>query len=205
MKLYGRKSSINVMKAAWTLGELGIAAERIDEDGSVGSIDTPEYRAINPHAIVPTLDDDWVIVMQSNTIVRYLAAKYSDGDLWPADPAGRAEADRGMDWQATEVWFAMTPVFWGLVRTPPEKRDMAKIQAGIEGLAGNFTILNDHLAGRDYFAGDHFTMGDIPLGAACYRYYAMEIERPALPHVEAWYARLQERAPYREFVMLPLV
>ena len=48
-----------------------------------------------------------------------------------------------------------------------------------------------------------FTMGDIPAGAQLYRYFTLDIERPSLPNVEAWYARLQERSAYREHVMVP--
>ena len=65
-------------------------------------------------------------------------------------------------------------------------------------------ILDAHLDGRRFVAADHHTIGDIAAGAACYRYHALEIERPKLPSIAAWYARLQERAPFRTHVMIPL-
>ena len=46
-------------------------------------------------------------------------------------------------------------------------------------------------------------MADIPAGTTLYRYFEMEIERPVLPRVEAWYARLKDRPAYRQHVMIP--
>jgi len=202
--LYGRKTSINVQKSVWMLGELKLEFEWIDKDGGVGSIDTPEYRKINPWAIVPTLDDDGVMIRQSNAIVRYLARTYSDGELWPGDPAILADADRWMDWQATEVWSKMTPVFWGLIRTPADQRDNDLIKRSVDLMHKEFSLMNSHLAEKSYVTGSDFTMGDFPLGAATYRYFSLPIERPSLTNLEAYYARLQERDAYREFVMVPL-
>lgn len=204
MKLYGRNSSINVMKVLWTMAELGLSAERVDEDGVFGTIDTPEYRLLNPTARIPTLDDDGVIITQSNAIVRYLAAKHSAGDLWPLDPTERAETDRFMDWQNVEVNGHLTPVFWGLIRTKHEDRNWDAINAGIKNVAEDFSILDNHFANRPYIAGENFTMGDIPMGATCYRYFALDIDRPELPNVQTWYERLCERDGFRKHVMQPL-
>lgn len=204
LTLYGRNSSGNVQKATWALGELGLQCERVDEEGVFGSIDTPEYRKINPTVRVPTLIDGGHVVRQSNTIVRYLFCKHSKGDKWPENLLERASAEEWMDWASIENAANMVTVFWGLIRTKPEDRDMAAIKKGVEGLNRDFTILNDHLAGKQFVVGDRFTMGDVPVGVNAYRYFALDIERPKLPHLEAWYGRLSERTAYREHVMLPL-
>ena len=81
---------------------------------------------------------------------------------------------------------------------------MAAIDAAAERLGGLWQVLDQHLAGRSFVAGERFTMGDVPVGAACYRYHALPIERPRLRKIEAWYARLRERAPFREHVMIPV-
>src|SRR6266705_547525 len=137
-------------------------------------------------------------------IVRYLAAKHGAGTLWPNDLRQRADADRWMDWATSTVAPALTPVFWGLIRTPPEKRNMAAIEADAEKVGQAFQVLEQSLEGRDHVAGKSFTMGDIPLGTFVYRWYALEVKRPRLAKVEAYYQRLQRRAPYKEHVMLPL-
>jgi glutathione S-transferase len=204
LKIYGRESSSNVQKVMWAVGELGLEHERIDEKGTFGSIDTPEYRELNPWARIPTLEHDGIVVRQSNTIVRYLCAKYAKDSLWPEDLVERAEAESWMDWQITENAAHMVPVFWNLIRTKPEDRDHDAVDKGVEGLNHDFSILNDHLADRKYVVGEHFTMGDIPPGVSAFRYFNLHIIRPSLPHLEAWYQRLTHREAYRQYVMLPL-
>lgn len=203
LKLWGRNTSINVQKAAWAVAETGLAFERVDVGGPYGGNREPSYLAMNPNGLVPVLQDDDLVLWESNAIVRYIAATHAKG-LWIEDPAERALADRWMDWQATTMNQAMTPVFWGLIRTPAEQRDKKAIDAGIAKLHELFGILDAHLADRDYVAGARFTMGDIPVGAACYRYHALPIDRPGLSRLEAWYGRLQDRAAYREQVMIPI-
>ena len=204
LTIWGRSNSVNVQKVMWAVAELGVPHQRIDAGGAFGGLDTAEYGAMNPNRKIPVIDDDGVIVWESNTIVRYLAATYGAGGLWPADPALRAQADQWMDWMLTTVSPVMHPVFWGLVRTPPEQRDTAAIDAATKDLGEIFAILDGHLEGRTFVAGDDLTMGDIPVGAACYRYNVLPIERPSLPNMAAWYDRLQERAAFRAHVMIEL-
>jgi glutathione S-transferase len=204
LRIWGRTNSINVQKVMWTVGELGLAHERIDAGGAFGRLDTEEYGRLNPNRRVPTIEDDDTVVWESNAIVRYLTARYGAGGLWPEDPAERARGDMWMDWITAELIPDMTPVFWGLIRTPAERRDQTAIDAAVKRLADKWRLLDGWLAGREYVAGDRLTMGDVPAGAACYRYHELPIERPTLPNVAAWYARLRERAPFREHVMIPL-
>jgi glutathione S-transferase len=159
---------------------------------------------MNPNGRVPTIEDDGFVLWESNSIVRYLSAKHGAGTLWPDDLRQRADADRWMDWATSTVAPAITPVFWGLIRTPPEKRDPKAIDEGTGKLGQVFQVLEQSLEGRDYVAGKPFTMGDIPLGAFVYRWYSLEVKRPRLPRVEAYYLRLQQRPAYNKHVMLPL-
>ncbi|MGH6912816.1 MAG: glutathione S-transferase family protein, partial [Geminicoccales bacterium] len=184
LKIWGRTNSINVQKVMWAVGELGLEHERIDAGGAFGGLDTDAYGRLNPNRKVPTVEDGELVVWESNACVRYLAARYGAGTLWPEDPAQRAVADMWMDWQQTTLLSDMFVVFWGLIRTPEDKRDHAAIEAAAKRLGGLWPMLDDRLATRRFVAGDAFTMGDIPLGAVCYRYYGLPIEWPRLPHVE---------------------
>ena len=204
LKLWGRINSINVQKVLWALAELGVGYERTDAGLQFGVVNEPFYRKMNPNGRVPTIEDDGLVLWESNAIVRYLAAKHGAGTLCPGDPKQRADADRWMDWATSTVAPAITPVFWGLIRTPVEKRDPKAIEDGIEKLGQAFQVLEQSLEGRDYVAGKSFTMGDIPLGTFVYRWNALEVKRPSLPRVEAYYKRLQQRPAYRKHVMLPL-
>lgn len=203
--VWGRKNSINVQKVMWTLGELGLAHERKDAGGPFGGLDTAEYGALNPNRLVPAIvDSDGTVVWESHSIVRYLAARYGTGRLWPEDPAARAAADRWLDWMQTTLLPDLAPVFIGLVRTPAAQRDTVRIAEAARAMGETWRILDAHLAGRRFVAGDTPTMGDIAVGAACYRYHALDIERPRLANVAAWYDRLRERPPFRTHVMIPL-
>lgn len=196
MKIYGRVTSSNVMKALWTADELGLDYERIDAGLSFGVVDTPEYRAMNPNGRVPTVVDGDLVLWESNAIVRYFAAKHDAGGLWPEDIAVRADLDRWMDWQQTTQNPAFTPVFWGLVRTPEAERDTAAIQAAVDTSNGLMKFLEARMVGRDWIGGDRLTMADIPFGPALHRYFNLPFERPDLPNLRGLYDRMCERPAY---------
>jgi len=202
LKVWGRRNSINVQKVMWAIGELGLAHEHIDAGGSFGGLDTDEYGAMNPNRRVPVIDDDGTVVWESHAIVRYLAAKYGAGSLWPEDAGIRARSDMWTDWVLADLQAAFIGLFWNLYRTPEDQRNWNLIRQGIARSAILFQLLDRHLAEHAFIAGDALTIGDIPAGAQLYRYFELEIDRPSLPNVEAWYARLQEREPYRTHVMV---
>ena len=204
LKVWGRANSANVQKAMWCIGELELPHERVDVGLQYGGNDQDWYLAMNPNGRVPTIQDDGFVLFESNVIVRYLAAKHGAGTLWPAEPQARALADLWMDWQQTTLLAPMTTVFWNLVRTPEPERDMAAVARDIAVCGTLFGRLDAWLGTRRYVAGDRFTMGDIPVGAMTYRWYSMDVPRPSLPNLEAWYGRLQERPAYRRHVMLPV-
>ena len=203
LKIWGRVNSVNVKKALWAAEELGLKYQRIDAGLQFGVNKTPDYLRVNPTGLVPTIDDDGFTLWESHTIVRYLAAKHGAGTLWPTDLRARADAERWMDWAFT-FQSAMRNVFWGLIRTPPEKRDANAIEEGRRKSAELLAIPESVLAAQPYIAGASFTMGDIPLGCEVQRWMRVPIERPAFPNVHAWFDRLRERPAFRTFVDIPL-
>ena len=204
LTIWGRTNSSNVQKVMWTLAEIGLAHRRIDAGGEHGGLTTDAYGAMNPNRRVPTIDDDGFVLWESNVIVRYLAARYGQGGVWPTRVEDRAVADQWMDWQQTTLAPDMRTVFWGLVRTPPERRDQTRIDAAAENLNEIWGRLDWHLKGRDFVVGDSLAMGDIPVGVMCHRYYALPVPRAELEHLSAWYERLKKRGAFRAHVMLPL-
>jgi len=203
LKIWGRTNSVNVKKALWCIEELGLQYERVDAGMQYGVVNTPEYRKMNPNGLVPTIEDDGFVLWESHSIVRYLAAKHGAGTLWPRDERTRADANRWMDWTFTFL-NAFRPVFWGLVRTPAEKRDLSAIEEGRKKSAELLGMLDRALVERKYVAGDAFCMGDIPIGCHAQLWMRLPIERPGLPNLEAWFERLCERPAYRKIVDIPL-
>lgn len=204
MKIWGRANSINVQKVLWAADECGLKYERVDVGGAFGGNDKPWYLKMNPNGIVPTIDDGGRVIWESNSCVRYLAAKYAAGTLWSNDPGQRSEAERWMDWQLSVISRGMGIIFWGLVRTPPDKRDMAAINEAIADTGKLWARLDGHLADRPYVAGAHLTMGDIPAGCMAYRWFALDIVRPDLKNLKAWHDRLATRPAYAEHVMVKM-
>lgn len=203
--LWGRATSSNVMKALWALEELGLPYERRDVGGKFGQTDTPAYRAMNPTGLVPTLQEGDFTLWESNAICRYLCHAHAPhSPLWPQDPQARGRIDRWMDAQQTVLNRPMGVVFWGLVRTPPEKRDAATIAQGIADTAKAYALIGEELTKHPYVAGDRLTLADIPWGVHVHRWFTMAFDRPDVPGLRAWYDRLLERPAYRAHVARPL-
>lgn len=204
LTIWGRNNSTNVKKVLWCAEEIGLAYEWIPAGGSFGLTADPEYRALNPTGLVPTIRDGDFVLWESNAIVRYLSGRYADGTLAPSEPTVRAAADRWMDFATSSLAGPFRDVFWGTVRTPPEKRDLAAIDAGREKCGALLAIVDQALSRQRWLSGTEFGMGDIPLGCLAYGWFEMPIERPDLPHLAAWYERLRERPAYQKAVMIGL-
>jgi glutathione S-transferase len=198
IKIWGRNTSSNVQKVMWAIGEIGLPHERIDVGGAFGKNREAAYLAMNPNGLVPTLEEeDGFLLWESNSIVRYLAAKHKSAVLEPADLRMRALASKWMDWQLAVLGPAITPVFWGMIRTPPEKRDYTAIEEGKKKTTAAIQMMDDQLAKTAYLAGDMFSYGDIPVGIMAYRYRQLVPERPALPNFERWYGAIAARPAYK--------
>jgi len=205
LKIWGRKNSSNVRKALWCAEELGLTYEAVDAGGAFGVVDTPEYRALNPNGRIPLIEDDGFVLWESNTIVRYLAARHAAGTAWyPNNVRARASAEKWMDWTTSTFAEPFRHLFWGVLRTPAEQQDWDKINAALNSCGELLAVVDQALAEHPYLSGDEIGMGDIPLGSFIYAWFEMPIERPPLSNLQAWYTRLQQRPAYRKAVMTAL-
>jgi glutathione S-transferase len=166
-------------------------------------LDDPGFLAMNPHGRIPVIDHDGLVVWESHAIIRYLAARYGAGTLWPPDATDRSFADRWMDWSATTLQRDFMDLFWGYYRTPDDERNWPRLRKLIDSCAQHYGLLDRHLAHQPYLAGDRFTIADIPAGTTLYRYFGLDLDRPSLPHVDAWYRRLTAQSAYCEHIMVP--
>lgn len=203
--LWGRANSSNVMKVIWLLEELRLPYERLDVGGPFGKTDAPEYRAMNPTGLVPTLQEDEFTLWESNAILRYICSAHApDTPMWPADVRARANVDRWMDCQQTQLNRPQGVVFQGLVRTPPERRDAAAIAQATREAAGAWGLVEAALSRHDYVAGPQFTLADIVFGVHVHRWFNMPIKgAPEMPHLRPWYSRLRERPVYTRHIAGP--
>ncbi|EJJ4226323.1 glutathione S-transferase family protein [Salmonella enterica] len=204
--LWGRNNSTNVKKVLWTLEELELPYDQILAGGKFGVNQDADYLAMNPNGLVPLLKDDEtnLLLWESNAIVRYLAAQYGQNRLWVDNPARRAEGEKWMDWANQTLSPAHRVILMGLVRTPPEKRDQAAIEAGIEKCDSLFTLLDDALARQTWFSGDSFGTGDIAIAPFVYNLLNVGLSWAPRPNLERWYQQLTERPAFRKVVMIPV-
>ncbi len=204
INVLGRANSVNVQKVMWCAAEIDITVDRADVGGAFGGNDTDAFGKLNPNRTVPVLVDGNFSLWESNTIVRYLCARYG-GPEWslPAIEV-KARAEQWMDWYLTTLHPPMTVLFWQLIRTAPDIRDRAKIDEAIEECTRKWTILERHLEDHAYVLGEELSMADIPVGCAAYRWHCMEFARPELPNLRRWWDSLVERDSYKTNVMVPL-
>jgi glutathione S-transferase len=181
VKVWGRRSSFNVQKVFWLVGELGLVYEHIPAGGGFGRLDEPAFRALNPHGRVPVLEDGDLAIWKSQTILRYLAARYSRGRFWLDDPVARARAEGWMDWSQTSLQpDFLNGVFWGCYRTPEAQRDWPAIHRSLARCAEHFRLLDGILATRPFVMGEQLTLADIPAGTSLYRYFETGHRAPRL-------------------------
>jgi glutathione S-transferase len=206
LTIWGRANSVNVQKVLWCLAELDLAYERIDAGMAFGKNDQPQYLAMNPNGRVPTLVDGDYVLWESNSIMRYLNLAYGKGfAIYPQSPQARAAVDRWLDWTLSTLQPVDRPVFWSLVRTPKEKRDMVAIQKDVDAEAMVWRIPEALLARRRYIEGDEFTIADIALGAFARRWFGVAgVTKPKLPNLERWFALISERPGFQKFIAPPM-
>ncbi len=205
-KLLGRVNSSNVMKVLWTAQELEMPYTREDAGMEHGVVNTPEYRAKNPNGRIPTIEAEGQVLWESNSCMRYLCLK-AGGDargLYPSAPMARASVDRWLDWQLSTLLPAERDLFWGMVRTPPETRDMAKVRAAVTNSAVCWAIVEDRLSdGLPHIEGAGFTIADICLGIFARRWFGEEVRVPDMPEfplTRAWFERIGERPGFARWV-----
>ena len=197
LKILGKSSSINVRKVLWLCAELDLAPEHEAWGSGFQATDTPEFRALNPNALVPVLLDGSFVLWESNTICRYLASRQGRTDLLPSAPQERARVEQWMDWQATELNDAWRYAFMARVRKSPAHSDPDAVAESVAGWNRHMRLLDAQLTRTGGFAvGGSFTLADVVLGLSTNRWFMTPMTRPHLPAVEAYYDRLSQRAGF---------
>lgn len=198
LRVLGRTRSINVRKVLWTLAELEMEYDHEDQWANELSTQDSKFLAMNPNGLVPVIEDENGVLWESNAICRYLAAKAGREDLLPPDISRRAQVEKWMDWQSTQLNSAYLPAFMGLIRKHPDFDDPEKIAASAERWNAAMSILDVQLAGTGaHVCGDDFTLADIMLALATHRWRRTPIEHEHFPAIDDWMARLVGREGYQ--------
>ncbi|WP_237217409.1 glutathione S-transferase family protein [Falsiroseomonas oryziterrae] len=205
LRIWGRANSSNVMKVLWLCEELAIPFERVDAGGAFGRTKDPDYLAMNPNALVPTIEDDGFVLWESNAILRYLARTRAPGSaILPSDPKAAADCERWMDWQLASLNAPMTTVFFTYVRIPEPERDWPATAKARDAAERLWSMVDARLQRHDFVCGASLTLADIAFGPYIHRWFALPIERKPMPALEAWYGRLKARPGYAKHVAVAM-
>ncbi len=210
MRLWGRKSSINVLKVLWCLAELdlheGIHFERTDAGLQFGIVRSPEFLKLNPNGLVPTLEDGDIVLWESNTILRYLASQHDKNKRFPSSVNAQYNSEKWMDWQVGTMWPLLRPAFIGLTRVPKVERDYASIQKSYQDTNGLFALLDQTLESQLFCSGEQFHIGDIVLALCVHRWILMNAvfpketgSRPHLKNIDRWLKQLEAETHFNQF------
>lgn len=201
--VYGYRPSSNVQVVMWGIGELGLQYRFVERGHGFGGLDTPEFRAMNPHGLVPVIRDGDNVIWESCAILRYLAARYGSDAFWPKDPAARARVDMWAEWGKGTLRMDFTgPIFWARVRTPAARRDEAALTAALARFDRDLAVLEAQIGAGPYVLGEDFTVADILVGHQLYRYFTIDIPRVDRPGLAAYYDRLCARPAFAGHVMV---
>lgn len=200
LKILGKSTSINVRKVLWTCHELGLDYAHEEYGGDFKSTQTPEFKALNPNALVPVLIDDEFVLWESNAICRYLVAKQGRHDLLPEEPQQRARVEQWMDWQLGDLNNAWRYAFMSLARQSPLHNDPTLLANSISEWNRLMEIVESQLQEKgDYILGNRFTLADIVIGMSVNRWIMTPMTRPTLSAVFSYYERLNQREGYQLF------
>ncbi|WP_243369393.1 glutathione S-transferase family protein [Microvirga solisilvae] len=200
LKIYGQPKSINVRKVLWTCAELDLPFERIDWGGDTRPVTDPEFQKLTPVGMIPVLEDAGQIFWESNSIVRYLAAREGRHDLLPNTPAERAHVEKWMDWQVSDFNNTWRYVFMGTVRKNTNFQDEQQIAASWDKFCAAVGVIDKELSRTGaYITGSAFTCADIVIGLSIHRWKSIPLERRSFASVERYYERLCEREGFRVY------
>jgi glutathione S-transferase len=194
LKILGKSSSINVRKVLWTCAEIGLPFELEQWGSGAQPTDTAHFLALNPNGMVPVIVDEGVSLWESNSICRYLATKHQRLDLLPQVAMKRAQVEKWMDWQATELNNAWRYAFMALVRKSAAHRDPLALATSVADWNRHMQLLEAQLSTTGaYVNGATLTLADIVLGLSVHRWKSAPIDHASLPAIAAYYELLSER------------
>jgi glutathione S-transferase len=189
LRIYGSAKS-RTLRVLWMVGELGLTYEQKDWLPRAPETRTPEYRALNPNARVPTIDDDGFVLSESMAINFYLAKKHKS-PLYPSDPGHEALALQWSLWETDRLDRQIVNYVRHSQELPEAERKKELADAAWSEVAPALDALEAALNKSEWLAVPSFSVGDLNVAAALYR--ALVIDLGKWPHVKAWLHRCWDR------------
>nr|WP_288453672.1 glutathione S-transferase [uncultured Pseudomonas sp.] len=186
MKIHHVPLSGHAHRAVLFASLLGLKPELVEVDLAGGANKQPEFLDLNPFGQVPVLEDDGVVVADSNAILVYLAKKTGRTDWLPEDPAGAAAVQRWLSVAAGELAYG--PCAARLITVFGADFNAEEVIARAHVLLAR---LERHLSGRQWLAADHPTIADVALYSYLARAPEGNVDLSAYEQVRAFLARIE--------------
>lgn len=199
MRLYYHPLSGHAHRAHLFLSLIGADFELVEVDLASGAHKTPEFLKLNPFGQVPVLDDDGVIVSDSNGIMVYLARKFGKTDWLPEGVIEAAQVQRWLSVAAGELAYGAAAA--RLITVFGAKRDADEV---IGRGAALLTILEGLLAGQAWLVADRPTIADVALYSYTARAPEGNVDLQPYPAVRAWLARIEALPGFVPFRQTPV-
>jgi glutathione S-transferase len=194
IEIFAFPPSPRAFKAIALANHLGLDVMVRPLDFSKGEHKTPEYAALNPNMMMPTLRDGDYVLWEANAIMQYLAGRKPQSGLLPTDERGRLDVTRWQFWDLAHwdpaVAILLMENFVKPVLMGAGEPNAAEVAKGTDMFHRAAAVLEGQLKGRKFVTGDALTLADFALGAPLN--YAAEASFPleSYPKIRRWHASL---------------
>jgi glutathione S-transferase len=199
IKLYGVPRS-RTMRPLWMLEELGVPYENV-KVSFVGETRKPEFLRLNPNGHIPVLQDGDVVLWESMAINLYLARKYGKG-LWPKTPEDEGRAFQWSLWSMTELEAPVLTALMHRMILPENQREPKKAAEAAETFKQPLGVLDGALAGKEYLAGNAFTVADLNVASLMSWASLAGLGLGGTRNVEGWLGRCTSRPAFARVMQL---
>jgi glutathione S-transferase len=194
-KLYGTSKSRSA-RSLWALEELGVKYEHIPTE--VPKAKGPDHLKINPNGHIPALEDDGVVLFESQAINLYLAEKYGKNSIWPASVEDHGRTYQWSFWAITELESHFLTILTHKLFLPADQRDEKKAGDAANALKAPLAVLEAALKGHDYLLGSKFTIADLNVAGVLVFGTYVKFDHSATPAVHAWLQKCFERESFKK-------
>lgn len=202
MRLYLFPPSGRVVGIVALKNYLSLDCELVSIDLGRGDQRAPEYVSLNPNRKIPALEDNGVVLWESNAILFYMACKRQESGVWPSELEGQADVLRWLFWESAH-WDAESV---GMVAYEKGSKavlglgppDPAFIARGEQNFGRFAAVLNESLKGRTWLVGGRLTIADFSVGGLLPSAERMALPLARFPEICRWYEGLVTLPAWRE-------
>ena len=195
LKIYGIAAS-RASRPLWVAHELALAYEHVPVNYQNGGTHTPEFLTLNPNGHIPVVEDDGVVVWESMACALYLAEHYKGPDglnLAAHNKAESAEILRWTFWAVTECEKDALTILMHTLVMPADRRKPELAAEAVRRMAAPLRVIEQHLVGRTYLAGERFTVADIAVASVLAWLRPAPELLAACPATDQWLTRCLAR------------